>query len=200
MVSILHLLHQADVWLFNAINHGLSNGLFDMLMPLFTSVTWWRPIYVIALVLLLWKGGVRGRWAAATLIVMIAMFDPLSTHLLKNPINRLRPFNVLTDVNNLIHMVGNGAGSFPSNHALNNTAAAVILHHYYPRRTWLWVSLAFLIGFSRIYVGVHWPSDVLGGAALGLVGGVGLVALVRVIQQRVPLPRPDDRSERHPRA
>ncbi len=200
MTWLFDTLSQIDTWLFYAINHGLSNGLFDTVMPIFTSVTWWRPIYAIALVLLLWKGGVRGRWAAATLVVMIAVFDPLSTLLLKNPIDRLRPFNVLPDAINLIGMVGNGAGSFPSNHALNNTAAAVILHHYYPQRTWLWVAIAALMGVSRIYVGVHWPSDVLGGAVLGMVGGYGMVMLVRLIQQRSPLPRPDDHSERHPRA
>ena len=84
-----------DVWLFYAVNLGWANPVFDAVMPVVTNTAYWRPIYVVALLLLLWKGGVRGRWAAVTLIIMVAAFDPLSTHLLKETIGRLRPYDAL---------------------------------------------------------------------------------------------------------
>ena len=114
----------------------------DAVFPAITNTSYWRPVYAVALVLLIWKGGVRGRWAAGTLIVMVSLLDPLSTHFLKETIGRLRPYDVLPDVHQL---VSSGSGSFPSNHALNNAAAATVLTFYYPRLMWLWIGIALLI-------------------------------------------------------
>lgn len=61
--------------------------------------------------------------------------------------------------------------SFPSGHAANNMAVAIVLLCLYPRRGWLYLPVALLIGYSRIYTGSHWPTDVLGGWALGALGG-----------------------------
>jgi membrane-associated phospholipid phosphatase len=176
-----------DIWLFYAVNHGWSNSLFDTIMPVITNTSVWRPIYAACIIFLLWKGGVRGRWAAATLIVAVAILDPLSTHALKETIGRLRPYDVLPDVHQL---VGSGAGSFPSNHALNNAAAAVILTFFYRRLTWLWWSTAAIIAFSRIYCGVHWPSDVAAGLLLGALAGWGFTKIVEELWKRTTIPRP----------
>ncbi|MBU3741038.1 MAG: phosphatase PAP2 family protein [Candidatus Kapabacteria bacterium] len=163
-----------DIWLFYAINHGLSNELFDTVMPVLTSSRLWLPCYIAGILLLLWRGGTRGRWCAATLLVSIALTDPLSTHLLKETIQRIRPYEALGDV---IKLVGSGGGSFPSNHALNNASAAMILSSYYRRYTWLWWTIAGIIGFTRVYCGVHYPSDVVGGLAIGTLAGYGLSKL-----------------------
>jgi undecaprenyl-diphosphatase len=61
--------------------------------------------------------------------------------------------------------------SFPSGHAANNLAAATVLILFYPRRGWLYLPIALLIGYARIYTGSHWPLDVLAGFALGMVCG-----------------------------
>lgn len=169
---------QFDTVLFYAVNHGLSNSFFDTIMPVLTSTAVWRPIYAAAILWLLIFGKAEGRWCALGLVVAVALLDPLSTHLLKEPIGRLRPYDVLPDAHQL---VGSGAGSFPSNHALNNAAAAVIASSFYPRLRWVFWSLVFLIAFSRVYVGVHWVSDVLGGAAIGTIAGVGILWLLRKI-------------------
>lgn len=167
----LQSMESLDVWLFYAINRGWSHPVLDVVMPFVTSSKTWLPVYVVLIAGLLWRGGTRGRWCAATLLVSIALTDPLSTHLLKETIQRLRPYEVLGDV---IKLVGSGGGSFPSNHALNNASAAVILSAYYRRFTWLWWTLAAVIGLTRVYCGVHYPSDVLGGLAIGALAGWGL--------------------------
>jgi undecaprenyl-diphosphatase len=170
-------LEQIDAWIFYAINHGMQNPVFDAVMPVITNTTYWRPIYALALILLAWKGGRTGRICALTLIVTVAVLDPLSTHLLKETIGRLRPYDVLGDVHRLIN---SGSGSFPSNHALNNSAAAMVLGYFYPRLTWLWWTIAITIAYSRIYCGVHWPSDVLGGIGIGALAGWGIVSLLKI--------------------
>jgi len=165
-----------DVWLFYAVNRGMSNPLFDVVMPVVTSTKTWYPIYALGILYLLWRGGKAGRWCAGALLLSIAVTDPLGTHVLKEAFQRLRPYQALGDV---IQLVGSGGGSFPSNHAMNNASAALILSSYYRRLTWLWWSLAGLIAFTRVYCGVHYPSDVVGGAAIGAMIGWGLSSVVR---------------------
>ena len=69
--------------------------------------------------------------------------------------------------------------SFPSGHASNNMALATVLLLFYPRRGWLYLPVALLIGYSRIYTGSHWPSDVAAGMFLGISGGWLAVVLLR---------------------
>ncbi len=65
----------------------------------------------------------------------------------------------------------NGTYSFPSNHALNNFAAATFFYKLYPNLKWVLFITAFLIALSRVYLGLHYPSDILGGAIIGIIFG-----------------------------
>lgn len=172
-----------DVWLFYAINHGWSNVVFDYAMPIVTDTAVWRPIYVLGIAALLLRGGRKGQWCAAALLIGVAIADPASHNFLKEPIGRLRPYISLTDVHQLS---GSGGGSFPSNHALNNAMAAVLLSWRFPSMAWLWWLVAAAIMVSRIYVGVHWPSDVLAGAVIGAAWGWILLAAMDIVNKRVP--------------
>ena len=98
--------------------------------------------------------------------------DLLAT-LLKALVDRQRPYEVIPEADPLLRW--DVAGSFPSGHAATSVAGAVVLA-YLLGRWWPWLALlAAAVAFSRVYVGVHYPLDVLGGAALG--AGVGLVAI-----------------------
>jgi undecaprenyl-diphosphatase len=79
--------------------------------------------------------------------------------------------------------------SFPSGHTATSFAAAVVLGWALPRRAWLFYVLAAAIGFSRIYVGVHYPIDVLGGAVLGLLVATALLRLAAARRRSPPAPR-----------
>jgi undecaprenyl-diphosphatase len=89
--------------------------------------------------------------------------------------------------NPLVHVPADH--SFPSGHAATSFAAALILASSAPRRAWLFYVLAAAIGFSRIYVGVHYPSDVLGGALLGLLVATALLRLARGRRRSPPATR-----------
>ena len=79
--------------------------------------------------------------------------------------------------------------SFPSGHTATSFAAALVLARAVPRRAWLFYVLAAAIGFSRIYVGVHYPLDVLGGALVGLLVATALLRLAGGLRRSPPEPR-----------
>lgn len=175
MSDIIELLKSLDTWALYAINHGLSNPLFDAVMPRITTTSFWMPIYIIGIAGLIvqgartWRNGGRRLVACAgIMLVGILVLDQAGHRLLKEVIGRPRPYEVLTDIHKL---VGSGGGSFPSNHAMNNTFIAVVLSAWFPRLRHLWWALAVLIMFTRPYCGVHYPSDILGGAAIGFIAG-----------------------------
>ena len=118
----------------------------------------------------------RRTWPFFLLIAVTLAASDASAHLVKHLVQRVRPSHALPDVHILMNYMG-GEYGFPSNHAANSVALAVLLWWAWPRRWWVFVGLAALIGYSRIYLGVHYPGDVLGGAGLGaLIAGLLLLS------------------------
>lgn len=173
METLLHI----DRQLFHFLNQGLRNPLFDIVLPFVTDLNK-KPLALVIVailwLLLLTRGGTNGRIAALLLIPTIALSDQLNSSWLKFIIERQRPCHELPDVRLLVSC-GSGL-SFPSSHAVNNFAAALVLSYFLPRWTWAFLTFAVVVAFSRIYVGVHYPSDVLAGAVVGLA--IGSVVIV----------------------
>jgi membrane-associated phospholipid phosphatase len=164
-------LPEIDTLLFFFINTQLANTPFDIAMPFITSKS-----YLLYLPLFAWLVLKEQKKALVALLLGVAslMLADWAGHMLKDAIERARPCRALEDVRLL---VGCGkAYSMPSNHAI--VAFAFVIPFYWmfkSRVRYLFLTVALLVGFSRVYVGVHYPSDVLTGAVLGVVIGLSVM-------------------------
>jgi len=165
----MDLLYSFDLAIFYFFNHTISTGFLDKFFSIITDVNKWYIAYAILLGIAFFKGGRRGKIAVIGLILLIIVTDQTGYRLLKETIERVRPCNALSDV--LTPIGCSGGFSFPSNHALNNFAAAVFLLRLFPNYKWVFLIVATLVSMSRIYLGVHYPSDVVGGAIIGIIFG-----------------------------
>ena len=126
-------------------------------MPFFSGNSVFVPLLVALAAILVWKKGARGRVCLIMLALVICLGDPLIVNTLKHAIGRLRPFNEIPDA---ITRVGRGGSfSMPSAHTANWFAAATVFLFYFRRSVFFMLPLAGLVGFSRIYNGVHYPSE-----------------------------------------
>ncbi len=185
-----------DVRVFRFLNGRVANPVFDAVMPVVTDLDRWRVLILLAWAALVIFGRTKGRWAALVLIPLIAASDQLSSTVLKPLVERMRPCEVLGGVHlwygpegwittpAVIARSYKSSFSFPSSHAANITASMLFLGLVYRRLLVPLVAVAALVGFSRIYIGVHWPSDVLGGAALGAALACMAYVAFRKVHQR----------------
>ena len=150
-------------------NYTLSSGLLDKFFFIITNVNSWYIAYVILLGISFTKGGTKGKLAVLGIILLIIVTDQTGYRLLKEYFARPRPCNALTDV--LTPLGCTGSFSFPSNHALNNFAAAMFFYRLFPKLKWVLFITASLVAISRVYLGLHYPSDIFGGAVIGLAFG-----------------------------
>ena len=180
---MIDFLYALDLSIFYFINHTISNPIFDKFFPFITNVKHWYIAYIILWAILLIKGGKIGKIASVGIILLVATSDQISSNLLKNYFERIRPCNALDDVNLLIN--GTRSFSFPSSHAVNNFAVAFYFYKLYPKLKWILFITAFLVAFSRPYVGVHYPSDILFGSIIGIAIGYIYSALTMKINELI---------------
>ena len=186
-------LQAADNALFVFFNSTISNRVFDVVMPALTD--WHKSpvglaIAGILIALFLWKGGRKARIVVLLTVVLILCTDQLSSSVIKFIVERPRPCHTVNgmQVVPVIHLlVDCGSGySFPSSHAVNNFGFAFFYSHYYRSYAPYFYGFAALISMSRIIVGVHFPSDVAGGAIIGMIVAALLIAIWDRIGALVP--------------
>jgi len=132
-------------------------------------------IWAVIGAIIAWR---RARWYDfATLAVAMLLATILADHILKPLVHRTRPFKAIPAV----AVIGGRPHdpSFPSGHAANAFAAARVLSMTEPRVRALWWTLAVAIAYSRVYLGVHYPLDVLAGAVIGTLCGVAAIGARR---------------------
>ncbi len=144
----------------------VRNPILDPIVIFITSLGDKGFIWIVGTILLLIPEKTRKiGWMSALALLGSLM---LNNNLIKNLVARPRPFTVLSDLSILIPRPGEF--SFPSGHTSSSFAAAAVFYRHLPKKIGIpALVLAGLIGFSRLYVGVHYPTDVLAGAVMGIL-------------------------------
>jgi len=180
---MLAWLQSIDAALFRFINQKLSCSALDAVMRPFDGNVIFFPALLVLAVLLCWKGGARGRLFVLLTAVIIFAGDVLLIGPLKHALGRPRPFNNIAEA---IVLVGRGgSGSLPSSHTSSWFAGAFLAYAFYPRTLWVMLPFALTMAFSRVYVGVHYPGDVLMGAVVGAGYAAALLWTLNAVWRRV---------------
>lgn len=164
-----------DVDLFHLINATWSNIAFDTFFPWWTNVQRTAEFKFFFLPLILIGTFYFVRWrglltlAVASLTAWAA--DTFCSTLIKPLFLRPRPYDAGLPFEVFVRITRAHGTSFPSSHALTSTCLATFCAIQFPRLKWVFAVMAFLIVYSRVYNGVHYPTDVLAGAALGFIFG-----------------------------
>ncbi|MCM2271104.1 MAG: phosphatase PAP2 family protein [candidate division Zixibacteria bacterium] len=169
---MLEWLAALDRALFYFINVQLANPVTDLVMPFVTSDAVLRVLFAIAILLILWRGDKRTRLMVIFSGLTLALTDQAAANLLKDIFERVRPCRDLPDVHLLVNC--GAAFSMPSAHAANAFGQALFWGNG-RMKVFAWLLIvASLISVSRIFVGVHYPFDVLVGALVGAMIGMAL--------------------------
>ena len=190
--SILNTINQGDRSLLTAINFDGSTG-YDFFWAMYSDKWTWIPFMLVIVYCLLRPGNWRHRLLmVGSVALLFVLSDFVVSSFIKNVVCRPRPSHdpAVMDLLSYVNGYRGGAYGFPSNHASNGFAAATFLALLLRNR---WVTLsAFLwaVGscYSRMYLGVHYPSDILCGAMLGIVFAIIIFFLYKKAAKRLALP------------
>jgi membrane-associated phospholipid phosphatase len=181
-----------DHWLFQKINQVWINPFFDLILPFARQQEFWYFFYLFLLVFALVNFGIRGCWWAVSLIMTVIISDLISSSLIKQAIFRLRPCRdpeLAEQVRVLVNYCPQSS-SFTSSHACNHFAAAwFIFITLNQTGSWRWLLFAWasIICYAQVYVGVHFPLDIFGGAVVGTTIGYGMSIFFRKQFGALPL-------------
>lgn len=171
---VLRILKAIDTKLFLFFN-GNHTPFMDSLMEGISNKYTWIPLYIIFLFFAWRKSGKKIWLMLLSIAILITLTDQLSVHLFKDVFQRYRPCHnlLLQDKVNLINGNCGGLYGFVSSHAANTFALMTFLSFYFRKQAftvsmYLWASL---VSYSRVYAGVHYPFDILGGMFLGILLG-----------------------------
>ncbi len=164
------------------VNHTLQNSWFDLFFPAFTD--WHKTqifqwvflpfVLLISFYLRRSYGFVINLWALFCMALVIGATDLMGSQVIKPFFQRLRPPEFLPEI--AVRAPYAGSFGFISNHSANMFCFATFASFLFPKARWALLTLAAFSAFSRLYVGVHFPSDVIFGALLGvLMGSLGRI-------------------------
>jgi undecaprenyl-diphosphatase len=175
--SFWQILKGWDVQLFLKINREWTNPFLDNFLPLYRDMNFWIPFYLFLLVFVVMNYGWKSWTFIAALIITVAINDQMSSDFFKNFVNRQRPCQdeFLIHYARLLLSRCPSSQSFTSSHATNHFGIAMFLYVTLKNVWRKWSYLLFVwaatISYSQVYVGVHYPLDIIGGALVGCLIG-----------------------------
>jgi undecaprenyl-diphosphatase len=171
-----------DLAVLKFINVTLANPVFDFIFGHIGDTKLWAAPIIIIIGLLLWKGGPKGRWLVVFSILTAIIVDS-SLHLIVKPlIARPRPCHAEPAITWLRLIDGcGGRYGFPSSHAANTFSQAAVIGAFFNQSRIYIYTLVSLISLSRVYLGVHYPFDVLSGAIYGFLIGSLILYLANLL-------------------
>lgn len=184
-------LEEADRGLLLLIN-GHHAPMLDSLMRMVSGRLTWLPLYLLLAFRLFRREGLRrGLIAAVMIAVMIVTVDQLCASVIRPLVCRLRPSNPDNPVSALVTVVNGYRGGrygFPSCHAANTFALATFLSLVFRNRriTLCLMAWSLLVGLSRVYLGVHYPADILGGCVIGALIAAVCYRAFRLADRYIP--------------
>ncbi len=204
---MIEVLHGWDVAAFEFLN-GIHSAWMDPIMATISARATWVPIYVM----LAWAIFREKGWGDLVLVglllgLVVILADQIASGWIKPMVQRYRPCQVEAGLDFAVHVVEGKCGGkygFVSSHAANFLAMATMLSFRFPHRPWPWIffALAGITSYSRIYLGVHYPGDVLAGGSIGILMGWLGWCLYRWIQRKwlvtsgtLPATLPHDHTE-----
>jgi membrane-associated phospholipid phosphatase len=162
-----------DKYLFGIVNQKASNPFFDLIMPFIRQPLFWLPLYFFIILFAIYNFQKKAGIWIGSMLITVGITDSISSRVFKPLFGRLRPCNnpELSDsIRLLVDHCGQN-GSFTSSHATNHFGIAVFifitLDKVWGKFNYLFLLWAASICYAQVYVGVHFPFDVLGGAILG---------------------------------
>lgn len=175
-LNALDGLLQMDRKWFALINEKLSASFLDVVLPFLRESQFWVPFYLFMILLMTMNFGAKGWWWVLGFILTAALSDIISSHIIKENIMRLRPCRDPLLAGEVIFRVNYcpKSSSFTSSHAASHFALSMYIWQTLKRlsRWWGMIFLwAFAICYTQVYVGVHYPLDVICGGLLGC--GIG---------------------------
>ena len=153
--------------------NGFHNSFFDGFMYTFTQTYVWIPFYLSVIYVILKSQKKQGLWIILSLILCIVIADQISSGFIKNTVQRLRPSHEPSLVG-LIHSVNayvGGMFGFTSSHAANTFSFALLSAIYFRNKNFsiAVISWSLMNCYTRMYLGVHYPLDIVGGLMVGFL-------------------------------
>ncbi|HEY4787426.1 MAG TPA: phosphatase PAP2 family protein [Bacteroidales bacterium] len=188
----MEFLQSIDQKLFLFLN-GLHCSALDGFMWQVSTKTLWIPFYAVLIFFMVWKRK-KYWWITILSIALMILLSDQGADLVKNTVHRPRPTHTPA-IENMVHVLKapdgreyrGGSYGFVSSHASNCFAVAFFVSLFFARR-WLTIVMfcwAVLVCYSRIYLGVHYPGDILGGVIIGSAVGIGMFYLERFVYRKI---------------